>query len=353
MAKLHDISGIDDASRELLEAAGYLSPAAVARAGVDELTGELERANAVLRIAPSAPAREQVGQWIREARDVAGALEEPHAARPAPVDYESKPEVAAKLADAPFAIPLPARVLVAHNLAVADVPPADLLSEYSGEFDVRTGKSLPGNRKPAKPAAAANAVVRVAEGGGGQRLEIDGTRLRSTEEAARQPSGIPVVKVSPASDRVALIRAPRSTTNEGRDPNSRFYIRGVLHSHPNSVIFGALVTMCVMVAIPLAIVSSLLLLLSGEMPQHFEWVPAWLIVFPLALPLFGAAYLIWGLGASCRICGQKLFRASSHFKHKRAHRLPLMGHIFPLCIHILMFRWFRCTHCGTPVRLKE
>ena len=352
MAKLHDMSGIDDASRELLEAAGFLDMQSLARAGVDGLTGELERANSILRIMPGAPTREQVGQWIREAREAAGMPDAAPRVELAPVDYESSPDVAAMLAQAPLAIPLPARVLMTQQLAVADIPPALLLNQFRGEFDVRTGKSLPGNRKPTKPAAAAGAVLRVADGAA-QRQELDGARLRSTNEAVRQPKEVPAVKVSPAADRVALIRAPRSSTNEGRDPNSRFYIRGVLHSHPSSIMIGALVTLCVMVMIPLAIASSLLLLLSGEMPQRFEWVPGWLIAFPLALPLFGFAYLIWGLGSSCRICGHKLFRASSHFKHKRAHHLPLLGYIVPLCIHVLLFRWFRCTHCGTPVRLKE
>ena len=90
-----------------------------------------------------------------------------------------------------------------------------------------------------------------------------------------------------------------------------------------------------------------------EMPDRFGWVPGWLIVFPLLLPLVGICYLIWGLGGSCRVCGQGLFRHSAHLKNKRAHHMPVLGYIFPLCIQILLFHWFRCTHCGTPVRLKE
>jgi hypothetical protein len=33
--------------------------------------------------------------------------------------------------------------------------------------------------------------------------------------------------------------------------------------------------------------------------------------------------------------------------------VKVIGYIFPLCVHIILFRWFRCTHCGTPIRLKE
>ena len=353
MAKLQNIPGLDEKSHELLEAAGFTGLDALARVREDELLRELERANAILRIAPAAPSRAQVQGWIREARDAIG-MGESHdlAAEEDIINYEQDPDIVASLAQAPYAIPLPARVLIASQVSVADIPPALLLNQFSGEFDLRAGKLPLGSRK-AKAATTTAAYVRIADGGSA-RQEIDNTRLRSTTEAAKSPPPeLATVKVSPSTDRVALIRAPRASTNQGRNPESRFYIRGVLHSHPMSVKMGALVTICVMIMIPLAVVSALLLLLSGELPRHFAWVPGWLIAFPLVLPLFGLAYMIWGLGASCRICGHKLFRNSAHFKHKRAHHLPLMGYVLPLCLHILLFKWFRCTHCGTPVRLKE
>jgi hypothetical protein len=27
--------------------------------------------------------------------------------------------------------------------------------------------------------------------------------------------------------------------------------------------------------------------------------------------------------------------------------------VVPLCLHLLLFSWFRCSSCGTPVRLKK
>ena len=59
------------------------------------------------------------------------------------------------------------------------------------------------------------------------------------------------------------------------------------------------------------------------------------------------------ISGSCLICWQKLFIHRSHLKNAKAHHLPVLGYILPLCFHLLVFRWFRCTHCGTPVRLKE
>jgi hypothetical protein len=356
MESLKSIPGIGESSLELLEAAGFLDVESIARTDTDELANELSRANSVLRIASETPSREIVAAWISTARDIAGiedVEEPPVSTEEETVDYEESPQVAAMLEGAPLAIPLPARLLMAKQLAVSDIPAAILLNNYSGDFDVRTGLRLPGVRQTkAKPATTTGNYVRLSEGGG-QRLEIDTAKLRSTSDAGAPLIRLPAVKTSPANDRVALIRAPRSETNKGRDPQSRWYIRGVLHSHPWSITVGAFVTLLLFFATPLAVVSSLLLLLSGEMPQKFGWVPGWLIVFPMALPLFGLFYLIWGFGGSCRICGQHLFRHSRHRKNSRAHHVPILGYVFPLCFHILLFRWFRCTHCGTPVRLKE
>jgi hypothetical protein len=352
MSQLATIPGIGKASLELLEAAGFLDADAIARAGADELAAELKRANSMLQITKQTPGRATVEKWILAAREMTGApVDEPASPALMPVDYEQTDQGAAMLATAPFAIPLPARILVANRLGVADVPPAILLNRYSGELDLRSGRKLPENRS-AKPAAVSNHYVKISETAN-QRMEIDTSKLRSTQDMGEPLARMPAVKVSPANDRVALLRAPRSETNKGRDPQSRWYIRGVLHSHPLSIMVGALVTLMLIFFVPVGIVSALLLLLSGEMPARFSWVPGWLIVFPLILPALGLFYLFWGIGGSCRICGQSLFRHRSHLKNSRAHHVPGLGYVVPLCFHILTFRWFRCTHCGTPVRLKE
>lgn len=353
MDSLNAIPGIGKSSLELLEAAGFLSVDSLANAGVDELAAELERANAMLKILKQTPSRALVESWIKSARDIAGGPVATETVTRMPVDYEKTPQGATMLQAAPFAIPLPARILVAGNVAVSDIPSAILLNRYSGDLDVRTGQRIPETRHPkANHHNNSGNYVRLSETSI-SRLEIDTSRLRSTDEVGELKTRIAAVKASPANDRVALIRTPRAETNKGRNPESRRYIRGVLHTHPFSITVGALVTLLTFVATPLAVISALLLLLSGEKPAEFSWVPGWIIVFPLVLPFFGICYVIWGLGGRCRICGQSLFRHRHHLKNPRAHRIPGLGYIIPLCIHILLFRWFRCTHCGTPVRLKE
>ncbi len=351
MTNLSSIAGIGKSSLELLEAAGFSSAEALANAGAGELTAELKRANGILQIAKRAPERAKVAKWISAARDLVGVAQDAPEEVRMPVDYEKAADVAVLLEAAPFAIPLPAKILMDQQLAVADIPAAILLNRYSGDLEVKVDERVPAP-KPGR--ALANAQnVRIAESTG-SRLEIDSTRVRPTDvlsgPAVRKPS---VVKMAHEDERIALIRSPRVETNKGRNPQSRRYIRGVLHSHPVSLTLGALVTMVLWLLLPVAIISAGLLMLSREVPENFGWVPEWLLAFPVVLPLVGLAWLLWGMTGSCRVCGQRLFVPRMCLKNSKAHHFPGLGHILPLCFHILLFRWFRCTYCGTPIRLKK
>ena len=352
MTNLSSIPGIGKLSLELLEAAGFSNVEAVAKAGVDELTFELERANQVLKIAKQAPNRTNVQKWIEFARTETGVAAEVTEKAVMPVNYEISPEVVAMLSAAPFAIPLPARVLMEQKLAVADIPPAILLNRYSGDLEVRVEDRVPASRMDRLAPAPSN-NVRIADQSL-PRIELDASKFKSTDAMVSDGPRTMTTRTSSANnDRVALIRAPRVETNEGRDPSSSFYVRGVLHSHPIAMSVAAFLTLVLVVVLPLGIVSAALLLLSTEMPAHFSWVPKWLLVFPASLPVFGLLYLIFASQASCRICGQKLLIPRACLKNAKAHHVRGLGHIIPASFHMLLFKWFRCTYCGTPVRLKK
>lgn len=354
MTTLDSIPGIGKSSLELLEAAGFSSAETLARAGVDELAKELERANRILQISSKTPEWSEVEEWIGTARSITGIADEKKSDSVSmPINYEKDSKVAAQLASAPFAIPLPGKYLMEHKIPVGDIPPAMLLNRYSGELDVKkTEERAPAPR--VNTSSVQSVSIRGSEALTPSRLDIDVDRVKPLESMAgsskrMRKSGSPKTA---QDERVALIRSPKEETNKGKDPNSRRYIRGVLHSHPMSMIFGAIVTLLVTVMLPIAIASGLLLLLSRQMPGNFSWVPPWVLAFPAALPVFGIMYLIWGRG-SCRICGQRQFVPRMTLKNAKAHYVPGLGYIIPVCFHILLFRWFRCTYCGTPVRLKK
>ena len=350
MTNLSSIPGIGKASLELLEAAGFPDAETLAKAGVDELAKELDRANTILQIAKRAPARANIEKWISSARDMTGVETGRVLEITMPVNHEISPQVIPMLAVAPFAIPLPARILLEGELAVSDIPAAILLNRYSGDLEVRVDERMP-PLKPGRVAASSN-NVKIADTSG-TRLEIDNSRIRSTETLAGKTPRTATKIAANNDERVALIRGPRLETNQGRDPQSRSYIRGVLHSHPVGLSISALLTLALGLMLPLALVSAGLLLLSSEWSERFGWVPGWLLAFPLALPLFGIAYAIWAMSGSCRICGQKLFVPRMCLKNSKAHHIRGLGHIIPTSLHLLLFRWFRCTYCGTPVRLKK
>lgn len=384
MTDLKSISGIGKTSLELLEAAGILDARTLANAGLEDLVAELERANRILRIAKRPPRKAEIEKWILTARDdlgfeplpvppaTSGIL--PNAAKDRSagnmlVNYEAVESVRELLAEAPPAIPLPARQLIDAGVAVSEIPSAILLNRYAGDLEIRVidrkgPRSIPRAPKLSKSRAASGTYVQLSDSTP-QRLQIDPTRLRSVANlepaqtrvpaarAAPVANGGDAIAASPETDRVALLRAPLAATNRGRNPQSRRYIRGVLHSHPKSMVFGALVTLAMMVLTVPALVAAALLLLSDIFPEPFHWVSPWLLVLPSALPLVGILYLIYGVRGKCRICNQRLFFPRACLKNSKAHRIPGFGYIVSVSIHMLLFRWFRCTYCGTPVRLKK
>jgi hypothetical protein len=349
MTHLSIIPGIGKASLELLEAAGFLDAESLAKAGASELAVELERANKILQIAKRAPGRANVEKWISFARDLTGESEA-GGEMMMPVNYEQSPQVVSLLASASFAIPLPARQLMEKQLAVSEIPSAIFLNRYAGDLEVKVNERIP--QAPQGRPAISTGFVKIADSGQ-DRMELDSSRLKSTDTVTAKSVRKHVSKRKPDEDRVSLIRGPREKTNLGRDPKSRFYIRGVLHNRPISMAFGAVATLVLAVMLPGSIISAALLLLSEQEPDHFSWVPKWLLVFPLGLPVFGFIYLIFGLGGTCRICGQKQFVPKACLKNIKAHHVRGLGHIVPVSVHMLLFKWFRCTYCGTPVRLKK
>lgn len=265
-----------------------------------------------------------------------------------PVNYEGNEQVLEMIAAAPCAIPMPSRIMMEKKLRVGDIPAGLLLNRYSGDLDVRIGSldtSGPGKLELRTVASSTTTPPR-------ERVrDFDLSKIKAFTPNSGVTEKVPGSKDVSAEDRVSLIRAPRTETNLGKNPDSRRYVRGVLHTHPLSLRFGAIVTLLLVVVLPAAFFSAFLLLLSREVPVHFEWVPKWLLAFPIAFPVVGIAYLISATSSRCRICNQRLFLHKSALKHVKAHRIWGLGYIIPLCLHLLLFRWFRCSSCGTPVRL--
>jgi hypothetical protein len=416
MSKLIHIEGIGSDEVELLEATGWTDPHALAKANPELLVKEITAANEMLRIVARTPERHTVEHWIssaarfldptvpkkRRSRSRAAVaddapakparrggrksakvavpdmpvVEEAPAEVPAavvdsgeaalealtgPVNFEAEPDVIEMLSVAPFALPIPARTLAEKGIAPSEIPVAPLLNRALGDLDVRVTVERPRRKDlPAAPGdgrrAGAAAAVQVADlGFSFGRRGFDPSKIRTIEDAQ---GDAPLVRVAtaksgPEDERLTLLRSPRPETNAGRDPKSRFYIRGVLHDRPFVVWFGGLFVVLLQLCVPLAVIAAPLLILSDQVPEKFSWVPGWVIAFPIALPLLALLYGLVGARAKCRVCAQRMYVPKHCLKNRKAHHLPLLGHIGAVALHVMVFKWFNCTFCGTSIRIKK
>jgi hypothetical protein len=345
MAALNEISGIGETSLRLLQSAGIGSVEELMAQDVDTLVAGLRRASDTIGLVGKPPAKATVEKWITKA----AALAETEKGQAPRANRRVSPETAAMLERSPFAIPLPGNVIIGNGLGVSDVPAGIPLDYNSGNLDARADDAVsPKTEVPARRTSGNIATVSTQV----ERRQYDAS-MAKTPKPAHGGKRVPKTNAKDEKGRVALIRAPREGTNRGKNPESRKFVRGVLYPHPWGLRMGALFTLLLLIHLPLAIMSAFLLLASREAPGTFAWVPEWVLAITITLPLTGLGYLLWGFTGKCRICTQKLFIHRSARKHIKAHRFPGMGFIIPLSFHLLTFGWFRCSSCGTPVRLKK
>lgn len=409
MSELLTIEGINSDEAELLEATGWSDLRSLAKANADLLVREMAKANEMLRIVARAPERKKVERWIASAAELVAAPRgtrggksrssrstgkdtpaetappeptvalveeeetEPEEDAPplvlSPVNFEADPEVLVMLASAPVALPLPPRVLAEQGIAPSEIAIAPVLNRAEGDLEIQiivpVAETASGGEEDAVHIPDAPAVNRRAQASAAVQIRdtapvsgrrgIDTARVRSVEEfQGEAPAPRPSATKSGMEDeRIALLRAPRPETNKGRKPESKFFIRGVLHDQPLKVWFGGLVAVLLQVCIPLAVVAAPLLILLDQMPEKFSWVPKWIIAFPIAVPALGLFYALVSARAKCRVCAQRIYVPKNCLKNRKAHYLPFLGHIGALALHVIVFKWFNCTFCGTSIRIKK
>ncbi len=390
MPKLQDILEIPKDAVELLEAVGYLDVEDLPGADTEELLDELVKANTQLAIMPENPTEEIVEEWKnvasvltadprenkQEYEQVTPAEEEaPRAIEegvsdgadtenagngegadtgaenaaeedaededahlfdvdPAVVNFEDDPEVREMLLNAPEAEPLHPSLIRRHKLAVDDIPEGVLLTHCTGEVEINV-MTTP---------RMANAQRRDADA---KRTGLMVSRIRDFEQAGNGGHHVKPLDRGKSKESVSVSEG----LNAGLRPDSRRFVRGVLHPYPVSVrvsaFFAVLVQLFLaanLIGIPWLLIHEFL---SGE---SMLW---WVVGLAGGLVLSALCYLFWGMSARCRVCGQRQFAPKKCLKNKKAHHIPLIGYIFPTALHAMFFKWFYCTYCGTAVRLKK
>ncbi|MGB1130416.1 MAG: DUF4332 domain-containing protein [Haloferula sp.] len=390
MSKLTTITGIRDEQIELLEAVGYVELRHLKATNAKKLLTELEKANDMLGIVEALPDMDELEGWIAEVKGDSGAEEESHrkeeevedepAEQPADtedsgpddpvdeepaegessglVDFEADPDVLEMLDRAPLALPIPNRQLAERGIPPSEVAIAPVLNRAQGDLDVRV--SAHSASKPKVPGLApkskSGGLTNVASYRGASKRGIDASLVRTLDDARSGNTTIaplPSPTEADEDDRIRLLRTARESTNRGKNPESRQFVRGVLHDRGIMVWFGCVFMILFQCLVPLALIAAPLLILSDQKPESFEWVPGWIIAFPIALPIVGLLCLLVSCRVKCRVCGQKVLMPRQCRKNVKAHHVPGLGYVLPLAVHTIVFRWFNCTFCGTSVRIKE
>ena len=123
MPPLHEIPGIEKGWLELLDGAGIRDAVHLALQDPHELLTKLDRANSALGISSHLPQLATVESWIAGAHQLLRNLP-PEAFMELEVEdvCNEKDKIAAALKSAPFAIPIPGKVLRERQLNVSQVP---------------------------------------------------------------------------------------------------------------------------------------------------------------------------------------------------------------------------------------
>lgn len=301
--------------------------------------------------APASPADEGDPADPKPDRgDVGGETPAPEQTPGELVNFEDDPDVREMLERAPVALPIPNRQLAEVGIRPSEIEVAPVLSRADSDLEVSVTVGRKSPEPASMPRRRPSGIVQVADFRAAEKRGIDTSRVRRLEDAAADQT--PVVKPQ-LDERTRLIRTAREKTNRGKDPNSRRFVRGVLHDRRALVFFGCVIVILFQLSIPLAVIASPLLILSQDPGGSFTWVPVWMIAFPIAVPVLAILYFSVSFRVKCRVCAQRVLTPRQCLKHRKSHHIPLLGHILPLALHVLTFKWFNCTYCGTAVRIKE
>lgn len=346
MSKLTSIVSFPEDAIDLLEAVGYMDTQDLCDADARDLTEEMIKANNTLEIMSESPTFEQCIEWQSLAREADGSTyvapssdavtdNESSSASSVRCYFEADPEVQSMLEVSPFADPVSAELIKRYDLAVGDIAEGILLTECRGDvkINVLTTQGL---------------VKRQEKSAEIKRSGLMTSRIRSFDEAETEDHHVkPLDKGTPRD-----IVSSSEGLNAGLTPDSRRFVRGVLHPDPWSVrvsAFFAVLVQSLLGITVLAVPSLILYDLTYDVPESMWWAVG------LGGGLFVAAlcYLFWGVSARCRVCGQRQFAPKKCLKNRKAHHIALIGYIFPTALHAMFYKWFYCTYCGTAVRLKK
>ena len=366
------IPGLGKFSIDLLGAVGIENSSQLAQADPDILHLDLTKANNVLVLRESSPSPKEVISWIERAREITGIEGS---------QFDSDLDQLAEIEEMLVAIPVHGRRLAEQGIKVTDVPvmetvvsgmkekkilprtppitnpkrgfqpdadPAEKLVPLRRNvperprFSKKNPLAIPEDVPKGPPASKGNSFAipeevpllqDVTEG-------PPASKRNSFAISEEKPQIAPLVSMRKQDVRVSVSKG----LNEGKKMHSRTFIRGVLNPHIWRMRISSFITLIMFVLMPASLTA-----LGMVMKTKNLW---WFAVPAVFLVIF-FFYLTVASRMKCRVCGQPVFSPKSCRKHIKAHRSRMFGYIIPTSIHMILFHWFRCTYCGTSVRLRK
>lgn len=315
MQSLLEIEGIDPPLAELFEAAGFLSVDIFAANSAETIHTELVQANSMLNLVVELPSVECIELWKNQTAV-------PLVSSPASESPKKSP-LGGGNQSGRYAIPISSGFLELNKIDVDSLPQIQAIESMPSAVTAKEGKGLVEHR-PAKKV-------------------VDRSRVRSLDEF--RTNGSEVAPLERRSDD-SNVRAPKDSTNAGVDPNSKSYVRGVLHSDGERTYWGAIAFLVTLLLLVLSVLPIIYVVVKRD---QFAWGV-------LSLGLLIVAFFVYVLAArksSCPVCRQRQFVPKACNKHVKAHSVPMLGNMIPTALHLIRYKWFRCIFCGTAIRVKE
>jgi hypothetical protein len=366
------IPGLGKFSIDLLGAVGIENSSQLAQADPDILHLDLTKANNVLVLRESSPSPKEVISWIERAREITGIEGS---------QFDSDLDQLAEIEEMLVAIPVHGKRLAEQGIKTTDVPVMETVVSGMKEKKIlpRTPpitnpkrgfqpdadpaeKLVPLRRNvPERPRFSKKNPLAIPQDVPEGPPASKGNSFAIPEEVPLLqdvPEGPPASKrnsfaISEEKPQIAPLVSKRKQDvrvsvskglNAGKKLHSRTFIRGVLNPHIWRMRISSFITLLMFVLMPASLTA-----LGMVMKTKNLW---WFAVPAVFLVIF-FFYLTVASRMKCRVCGQPVFSPKSCRKHIKAHRSRMFGYIIPTSIHMILFHWFRCTYCGTSVRLRK
>lgn len=374
MTELERVPGIAGEQASLLREAGIASAEILAVAEPEHLFRDLQSLCRKKGRVSLAASLVTVKLWIRAAQGVLVGRQIIHSSGPAKsvkvklaksanrenvddvpeaINFDDIPEVSVEPSEEPSVSPSSPRKPTEDQVSDVQPAPRSLGPQKSAASQAKAGPRMSpaeraekGARTQLREVAGSVSTTPPAPNSIPEKSGTTGTpKFQSFEDYSTGQRGIePLLRT-----RVPMTDVDGPVRRRADGSLSRRTRRGVLYPAPGKAILGAFIALLWRLALLGSLVG-----LPWFLALHWEDEERPVLELSVgagSLALLGLANLWAAAKVRCRVCSCQFFHSRRCVKNAKAHRVPGLGYVASLSLHLLVFRWFRCMYCGTALRL--